>query len=274
MSTSVRTVAPLSRALIVVAAACLAASPLAAQAPAHTGHHAPAAVAQSSADLPAARTIIDKYVAAIGGREALTKRSSSTMKGTFAMPAAGLKGDVVGMAAKPNKLTMSITFPGIGEIRSGFDGTTGWAIEPTSGPRVLDGSELTQARLQADFLATLHDPKNYTSMETVELADFEGGKAYKVRLVRTDADTSYEYFDAETGLLVGVTATRDTQMGPMTATTVMSDYKDFGGLRMPSTITTRTMGQEIVMTVTSVEWDTVDPAVFELPAEIKVLVTK
>ena len=274
MSTSVRTLAPISRALIVVAAAGLAASPLVAQTPAHTGHHAPAAEAKSSANLPAARTIIDKYIAAIGAREVLTKRSSSTMKGTFAMPAAGLTGDVVGMAAKPNKLTMSITFPGIGEIRSGFDGTTGWSIEPTSGPRVLDGTELEQARLQADFLASLHDPKNYTSMETVELADFEGSKAYKIRLVRTDADTSYEYFDAETGLLVGATATRDTQMGPMTATTIMSNYKDFGGLQMPSTITTRTMGQEIVMSVTSVEWDTVDPAAFELPAEIKVLVTK
>ena len=272
MSTSVRTLAPLSRALLAVATASVLASPAAAQATAHTGHAAPAAT--KAASLPTPRQIVDKYVAAIGGREALLKRSSSTMRGTFEMPAAGLRGEVVGHTAKPNKMVMSISFPGIGEMRSGFDGTTGWSIEPTSGPRVLEGPELAQTQMQADFLAALHDEKNYSSMETVELADFEGKKAYTLRLVRAGIDTSYEYFDAETGLLVGSKATRDTQMGPMTATTVMTNYTDFGGVRLPATTTVKTMGQEIVMSVTSVEWDTVEPAAFELPAEIKVLVTK
>ena len=273
MSTSVRIHAPLSRAFLAVATIGALASPAGAQAPAHTGHAAPAA-AKPAASLPAPRKIVDKYIAAIGGRDVLMKRSSSVMRGTFEMPAAGLRGDVIGRMAKPNKMVMSITFPGIGEMRSGFDGTTAWSIDPTSGPRVLDGAELAQTQMQADFLAALHDEKNFTSMETVELADFEGRKAYTLRLVRPGNDTTYEYFDAESGLLLGTKATRDTQMGPMTATTVMTNYKDFGGLQMPTTTTVRTMGQEIVMSVTSLEWDTVEPAAFELPPEIKVLVTK
>jgi hypothetical protein len=88
--------------------------------------------------------------------------------------------------------------------------------------------------MQADFLAALHEEKNFTSMETLELADFEGKKAYTLRLIRAGGDTTYEYFDAESGLLVGTRATRDTQMGPMTATTVMTNYKDFGGIQMPT----------------------------------------
>ena len=196
------------------------------------------------------------------------------MRGTFEMPAAGLRGEVVANMAKPNKMVMSINFPGIGEMRSGFDGTTAWSIDPTSGPRVLEGAELTQAQIQADFFAALHDEKSFTSMETIELADFEGKKAYTLRLVRGGTDTTYEYFDAESGLLIGTRATRDTQMGPMTATSVMSNYKDFGGLQMPTTTTVKTMGQEIVMSVTSIEWDKAEPAAFELPPEIKVLVTK
>lgn len=273
MSSSVRTFAPLSRALMTFASLGLLASPLAAQA-GHTGHHAAASTAKPAASLPAPRQIIDKYVAAIGGRDVLLKRSSSTMRGTFEMPAAGLRGEVVGQMAKPNKMVMSINFAGIGEMRSGFDGTTAWSIDPTSGPRVLDGAELAQAQMQADFLAALHDEKNFTSMETVELADFEGRPAYTVRLVRAGTDTTYEYFDAESGLMVGVRATRDTQMGPMTATTVLANYKDFGGVKMPTTTTVKTMGQEIVMTVTSMDWDTAEPAAFELPPEITVLVTK
>src|SRR5688500_1204264 len=277
VSTSVRNLAPLARALLAVAAAGALASSAGAQAAGHTGHPTPAAAkpaAKPAASLPAPRQIIDKYVAAIGGRDALTKRSSSTMLGTFEMPAAGLRGDVVGRMAKPNRMVMSITFAGIGEIRNGFDGTTAWQIDPTSGPRVLEGTELSQARMQADFLAALHDEKNFMSMETVELADFEGKQAYTLRLIRAGGDTTFEYFDAESGLLVGTRATRDTQMGPMTATTVMTNYKDFGGIQMPTTTTVKTMGQEIVMSVTSIEWDNVEPTAFELPPEIKVLVTK
>ena len=276
MSTSVRNYALLSRGLLALATAGLLASSAGAQASGHTGHTTPATkpAAKPAASLPAARRIVDKYVAAIGGREALTKRSSSTMRGTFEMPAAGLRGEVVGRMAKPNRMVMSINFPGIGEMRSGFDGTTAWSIDPTSGPRVLEGAELAQARMQADFLAALHDEKSFTSMETIELADFEGRKAYTVRLIRAGGDTTFEYFDAESGLLVGTRATRDTQMGPMTATTVMTNYKDFGGVQMPTTTTVRTMGQEIVMSVTSIEWDSVEPTAFELPPEIKVLVTK
>ena len=273
MSTLVRNFAPLSRAFLAAATLGVVAAPAGAQATAHTGHAAPA-TAKPAASLPTPRQIVDKYIAAIGGRDALVKRSSSTMRGTFEMPAAGLRGEVVGHMAKPNKMVMSITFPGIGEIRNGFDGTTAWQIDPTSGPRVLEGAELAQAQIQADFLAALHDEKSFTSMETVELADFEGKKAYTLRLVRAGTDTVYEYFDAESGLLVGTRATRDTQMGPMTATSVMANYKDFGGVQMPTTTTVRTMGQEIVMSVTSIEWDKAEPAAFELPPEIKVLVTK
>ena len=273
MSSSVRTFAPLSRALVTIASLGVLASPAAAQATGHTGH-ATASAAKPAATLPAPRQIIDKYVAAIGGRDVLLKRSSSVMRGTFEMPAAGLRGDVFGQMAKPNKMVMSINFAGIGEMRRGFDGATAWSIDPTSGPRVLDGAELEQMHMEADFLAALHDEKNYTSMETVELADFEGRPAYTVRLVRAGTDTTYEYFDAESGLMLGVRATRDSQMGPMTATTVLANYKDFGGLKMPTTTTVKTMGQEIVMTLTSMEWDTAEPAAFELPPEIKVLVAK
>lgn len=276
MSRFVRTSAPMARALVAVAAAGLLASPALAQATGHAGHHhhATPPAAKAKAALPTPRQVIDKYLVAIGGRDALVKRSSSRMSGTLSVPAAGLSGDVVGMAAKPNKLVLTITLPGIGEMRSGFDGTTGWSIEPTSGPRVLDGTELAQTRIQADFLAQLHDEKNFTSMETVELADFEGTKAWKLRLVREGNDTTYEYFDAESGLMIGVEATRDTQMGPMTAITVLSDYAEFGGVRLPKTVTTKTMGQEMVMSITSMEWDTVEASAFELPAEIKVLVGK
>jgi hypothetical protein len=52
---------------------------------------------------------------------------------------------------------------------------------------------------------------------------------------------------------------------------VYGDYRDFDGVTLPTQMIQRVMGMEQVMTTDSVEWDTVDPAVFALPDQIKAL---
>jgi hypothetical protein len=61
-------------------------------------------------------------------------------------------------------------------------------------------------------------------------------------------------------------------MGTISVTTALSDYKKFGAIMQPTTLSQSLMGAKIVMTITSVEANKVDPAVFELPAEIKAIV--
>ena len=260
--------------LAIAASSAAIASPAQAQ-PAATPAASAASSATPSAPLPAARQVIDRYLKAIGGREAFLKRTSSHAKGTFEIASAGLRGDMEVYAAKPNRSLISITFPGVGSMTSGYDGTVGWSIDPSMGPMLLEGEQLEQRRIDADFFATLHEEKNFKSMETQELTEFEGRKAYKLKLVRHSGDEQTEYFDAETGLMLGSVVTRDTPMGPIDATSVIAEYKDFGGVKIPTRVTQRMLaGQEIVLTIATVEWDAVDPSVFDLPAEIKPLVTK
>jgi hypothetical protein len=54
-------------------------------------------------------------------------------------------------------------------------------------------------------------------------------------------------------------------------TSVVSDYKPFGGQLLPTRVVQKVAGQEIVVTISAVIYDSVDPAVFELPASIKAL---
>jgi outer membrane lipoprotein-sorting protein len=64
-------------------------------------------------------------------------------------------------------------------------------------------------------------------------------------------------------------------MGEIPMEVVVSDYKDFGGLLTPTKMIQKAMGQEIVMTVTSVKNNEEIPAdKFEPPAEIKALLKK
>jgi predicted methyltransferase len=61
-------------------------------------------------------------------------------------------------------------------------------------------------------------------------------------------------------------------MGGGPFTTIFSDYRDFGGQTMPARTVVRQAGQEIALTIASVEFDTATDAAFALPVEIQKMV--
>jgi hypothetical protein len=63
-------------------------------------------------------------------------------------------------------------------------------------------------------------------------------------------------------------------MGTIEMTTTLKDYKKYGPLLQPSVLKQTAMGTDLTTTVTSVEFDGVDPSVFDLPAQIKALIKK
>jgi hypothetical protein len=205
------------------------------------------------AALPAAREIIDRYIREIGGRKAILGYSSAHVIGTASMPAAGLTGKMEIFHAKPNKFLQRISLPGIGDIEEGFDGTVGWTSSALTGPILFEGKQLQERAFDADFYGELKAPERYASMTTVEKTTFDEKPVYKVKLVKKGGGEDIEFYDVETGLKAGSQATRESPMGPMTGTTSFSDYKKFGMLR-------------------ALEYDTVDPAVFALPPQIKALI--
>ena len=224
--------------------------------------------------LPDGKAIVSKHLAAIGGREAMEKHSSVHMTGTFSMSAMGIEGPIHLYRAKPAMFVQQITLGAMGEVTQGFDGTTAWAVNPMMGPTVMSGDQATQMKSQADFFSDYPDFSKYTTVETVGLEDFEGRKCYKVKLVKADGSgEAMQFFDAETGLAAGMTrSVENPQMGKVDVTVVMSDYKDQGGVKMPSKITQKTPQGDVVLTFATVEWDNVDAKVFALPDAVKALV--
>ncbi len=230
------------------------------------------APAKAPASLPSARAIIDRHIKEIGGREAILAQTSTHVIGTVSMPSAGLTGKMETFQAKPNKFFQRMSLPGIGDIEEGFDGTVGWTTSALTGPLVFEGKQLQERTFDADFYSELKSPEKYASITTEEQTVFEGRPAYKVRLVKKGGGEDVEFYDVETGLKIGAVATRESPMGPMQGTSSYSDYKKFGALRQPSTMKVTTMNVQMVMTILTLEYGTVDPAVFALPPHIKALV--
>ncbi len=219
---------------IVLVVAVAAGGPLSAQtaqAPARqAASPAPAARAGADAELPSARSVIDRHIGAIGGRAAILARTSTHATGTVAVPSAGMTGSVDIFAARPDRMLFRITLGGIGLIEEGFDGKVGWSLSPMTGPALVQGKELEQRRFESDFLSDLHADSRYQSMTTVEKLEFDGRPCYKLRLVRPGGGEEFEFYDVKTGLKAGEITTRETPMGPITSTTVASDYSQFGPL--------------------------------------------
>ena len=224
------------------------------------------------AELPPARTIIDRYVEAVGGRKAILAHTSSHLSGTMTVTGSGITGVLDIYGAKPDKSLVKINLGGIGDLFEAFDGIHAWSISPMTGPMLTQGKELEEKKFDADFYSDLHDPARYTSMKTVEKTTFEGRPCYKVSLVKKDGGEDIEFFDAATGLKAGAMLTRESQMGPVTATQVLSDYKKFGDLLLPTTMKQTQMGVDQLVKVTSIEFDNVPPATFDPPAQIKALI--
>jgi zinc protease len=221
--------------------------------------------------LPSARSIIDRYVEAIGGRKAVLGHSSTHASGTMSMPSSGVSGGVEVYAARPNKSFIKLTLGGIGEVLEGFDGTVGWSLSAITGPMLTLGKELEQKKFDAAYDADLHEPGRYKAMQTVEKTTFEGRPCYKVSLTHMDGTEDLEYYDVETRFKVGTVATRDSSMGAVQVTQLYADYKKFGDLMVPTTMKQSTMGVQQVLTFTVVEFDTVQPSVFEPPPAIKAM---
>ncbi len=228
----------------------------------------------SAQTLPDGKELLAKHVAAIGGREAMDKHTSLHMSGTFSMAAMGIEGPVHMYRAKPALFLQQITLGSFGEMTTGFDGTTAWQVNPMAGASVMAGEQAAQMKQQADFFSDFPELAKYSAIETVAAEDFEGRKCYKVRMVRTDGSgEAMQFFDAETGLAAGmVRSMENPQMGKIEITVVMSDYKDQGGVKMPSRITQRTPQGDVVLTFSSYEWDKVDAKLFDLPDIVKGMV--
>jgi hypothetical protein len=237
-----------------------------AQAPA-----AKAPAAAAPAELPDARTIVDRHIKAIGGRDAILAHKSMHASGTLSIPASGISGpvDIYGLA--PDHVLVRTSVPGIGEIVDAYNGAYAWSISPMTGPALKSGKELEQTKLDADFYSELRDPKKYT-MKTVEKLAFDGRDCYKVSVKRVDGSEDFDFYDVATGLRAGSINTRETQMGTMTVSNVESGYKKIGPLTQATVLTQKIMGVEQKITIESVEYDKVDPTVFEPPAAIKALI--
>ncbi|MBL8206155.1 MAG: hypothetical protein JNM09_18110 [Blastocatellia bacterium] len=195
-----------------------------------------AAPAAKAAAAPTVDEILDKYVKALGGKEAIEKVSSRVGKGTMELEGMGLSGPVEMYAKAPNKNAMFIELQGVGKIVNVYDGEKGYALSPMEGVSELSGGALAQAKRNADFYEPLNIKKHFAKMEVKGQEKVAATDAYVVVATPAVGDPEKLYFAVDSGLLVRIDSDNDTPQGKMSFETYISDYKDVDGIKVAHTL--------------------------------------
>src|SRR5204862_2222075 len=153
---------------------------------------------KAAAKLPTADQVLEKYIRAIGGKEAVQAQSSRVMKGTITAPSVGGKGTIEVYAKAPNKQLTETSLNILGNSRTGFNGTIAWEEERGE---VKDAPGFSKR--DADFYLPIKLKELYPRIENTGKEKI-GEREAKLKEARRGGNPKRWYFDVATGLLLRV----------------------------------------------------------------------
>lgn len=218
--------------------------------------------------------VLTGYYEAVGGVDGWKALNSMKATGKMVMPGMGMELPFVIMTKRPNKSRIEFTLQGMTGIQA-YDGETAWMVMPfmgSSDPEEMTADMAQEVRDQADIDGPLIGwEEDGHQLELIGQEDIEGTPAYKIQVTMDTGDVTYYYLDAEYFIPIKISASREMQGQTIEAETLLSDYKDVGGLLMPHSMEVRSGampggGQTITIDVIEMGVD-LDDSIFAMPAK-------
>lgn len=189
-------------------------------------------------DLPTGEQVFEKFLEKTGGKKAQAAVKTRVMK--MKMTQMGQEGSGTVYHKAPNKFAMELQSPMMGTIQSGYDGETGWSMNPMTGTQVMTGESAEQFKKQSKMFPDMDWRDSYEKVECVELTDFNGEKCYKVECTDKNGGKEMRFFSKESGLLAG---SEQTMQG-MGIQSTFSDYKKVGDITYAHKMTQSVQGMD------------------------------
>ena len=184
----------------------------------------------AKATLPSAEQLLDKYLAAIGGADALQKITSRVQKGTITV-FGGQHFPVDVYSKAPNKRLSVMHLQG-GDSFTGFDGKQGWLSVPGR-VHTMSAMENAAARIDADLYLPAHLKTLYEKFRVDIGEKIDGHDTYLVA-GRTEGQPPLRlYLDKESGLLLRLVRYAETPLGRNPTQIDYADYRDANGVKAP-----------------------------------------
>jgi photosynthetic reaction center cytochrome c subunit len=219
---------------------------------------------------PSATDILNKYVAAVGGKESLARLTSFIAKGTYqGFDTYDQPVPYEVYAKAPNQRTVIVRTQN-GDNTTVFDGRAGWVAavdKPVALLPLTAGGELDGAQIEATFsfpatIATMSGwragfPATSIDEKGVHIIQRTGTAGARIKL----------FFEDSSGLLVRVVRYANTMIGIVPTQIDYDDYRDVLGVKMPfKTTVTWTTGQATIVLSEVQPNVPIDSARFATPA--------
>jgi zinc protease len=176
--------------------------------------------------------VLEKYVKAIGGKEAWNKVESRSIKAEFAGPNGATSGWSL-QAKAPNKRLTRMESSPWGILLDGFDGTTAWS-KNQNGVRTKNGDELSYAEKEADFRREVRLKELYPDLAFKGTETLDGEEVQVLESHPTPGSKVRFSFSAKTGFLVRQQSEFENAQGPDTRVEIRySEYRAVEGLQYP-----------------------------------------
>ena len=180
---------------------------------------------------PSVKQILDHYVQALGGADALNKINTRIAKGSRIGADGVLVPEEVYQKA-PDKLLTITSYPQV-VFSNGYNGAAAWAHSSRDGATPLPDQLLAQIKRDAVFYKELKTESLYSSLTVLGKTPVREMDAYILQAKPADGPTEKLFFDVKTGLLVRRYTESDTPLGKLPLQTDYEDYRDVDGIKQP-----------------------------------------
>jgi len=219
--------------------------------------------ASSEAAKPWAESLLDKYLAAVGGAGAVKRVTSRVEKGSLT----GLGDQTVAIeifAKAPDK-RISVVHMKEGESVTAYNGKVGWLSVPRR-VHMMNAAESAGACLDADMEFAMHVKTLYPKWTTMPGEKIDDHETWLVVGRKEGTPPLKLYFDQNSNLLLRMVRYTDSPLGYNPTQIDYADYRDAGGVKIPYRWTISRPGNKFTVQVEQVEQNVpVDDAKFVPP---------
>lgn len=221
--------------------------------------------------------LVEKHLAASGGRAALGKLTSRVSTGaiTVTTPVGNLPGTIEMYAARPNRIRtlikLDLSAVGGGQIVNDqrFDGTTGYVIDTFSGNREITGAQLDAMR-NGTFPTPLLTYKETGLQLTLSGREKVGDtEAYVLVMTPKAGPPARLFLDPDTMMMVKTVMTVNVPQlgGDVEQVIEFSDFRDVDGIKVPFVTKVVNPAQTVTATMATVTHNAaIDDSTFARPA--------
>ena len=212
---------------------------------------------------PAAESLLDNYLAAVGGAKALKNITSRVAKGS--VTAFGDQHLAVDIYAKAPDKRISVMHMKNGESVTAYNGTVGWLSLPGR-VHMMNSEEAFGARMDADFAFPADVKALYPKWETKAGEKIDGHDTWLVVGQKEGDPPLCLYLDQKSGLLLRLIRYVDSPLGYNPTRIDYADYRAVDGVKVPFRWTVARPGNHFTIQVEQLQQNVpVDDARFVAP---------